>query len=163
MNIFTQKFSSLFILLVAVAVTFTACDDNGSDSNDDLTVMETIQVNSNLSDLSSALETTELDSIITNTAPITVFAPNNEALADDIPQEELKAALEYHVVAQNLTFEDLKSLESVETLAGDSLFFTAENDTVTINGQAIITENGTEASNGRIFVIDTVLTTPEAN
>src|SRR5699024_12631967 len=104
MNIFTQKFSSLFILLVAVAVTFTACDDNGSDSNDDLTVMETIQVNSNLSDLSSALETTELDSIITNTAPITVFAPNNEALADDITQEELKAALAYHVIAQNLTF-----------------------------------------------------------
>jgi uncharacterized surface protein with fasciclin (FAS1) repeats len=74
-----------------------------------------------------------------------------------------KLILEYHIVRMNLTYENLQNKDSstAETLNGDTLYFTTKGDSVIINGgQAVITSKGTEATNGTIFTLDTLLTAP---
>ena len=163
MTTFSTKLSPVLFLLLAVAVTFTACDDdNGPDPSDNLTVTETVEVQSELGTLGQALKDTDLDSVLNAEGPLTLFAPVDDAFSGDLSDDELAAALKYHVVEINLTFDDLKDMESVVTLSGDSLFISAANDTVTINDQAVITSDGIEASNGMVFIIDTLLTPPAA-
>ncbi len=155
----TKLFPALFLLL-SVALTFTACDGNGSDPDpDDLNITEIIAVEGELSALNQALADTDLGNTLSDEGPATLFAPVNDALPDTLSGEELTEALKYHIVEMNLTYDNLQDIESVVTLSGDSLFFSAENDTVTINdAQAVITSDGMEASNGTVFVIDTLLT-----
>lgn len=159
MNLSTTK---LYLLLfLASTFAFISCTDD-SDPAENLTVKETIAGNNDLSDITDALSTTGLDTTLSDEGPVTLFAPANNAFPQDsLSGDELEAALKYHIVAMNLTFDNMQELESAVTLSGDSLFFSFENDTVTINGQAIIITDGIEASNGRVFVIDTLLTPPE--
>lgn len=148
----------LLLLLLLSIVTFTACEDD-SDPVDTLSVAETVAINSDLSSISQALVTAGLADTLSGEDPVTLFAVANSAFPDDLSGDSLTNALKYHIVQMNLTFENLKTLESAVTLSGDSLYFSASNDAITINNdQAVITSEGIEAANGVVFVIDTVLT-----
>src|SRR5699024_12487691 len=85
--------------------------------------------------------------------PVTVFAPTDAAIEkedlDGLTEEEIKAALKYHIVTENLTFEELKEAETMETLQGTSLQSSTSNDTISVNGdEGIINEARLEDSNG---------------
>lgn len=155
-----------FALLLLGVIGFTACDDDsGTGPNGDLNALQTIENESNLSTLSDFLANQSWSDTLSQDGPVTVFAPTDDALAaaeaDTLNEAELTNLLKYHVVAENLTYENLKSTESATALNGGTLTFTADGDSVTINSdQAIITSSGIEATNGTVFVIDTVLTQP---
>ena len=157
-------FKLTFSLLIG-GLLFTACDDDSSGPVNTLNVSETIQAEDNLSSANTLLTDYDLADTLAQDQPVTVFAPTDAAIEkedlDGLTEEEIKAVLKYHIVPENLTFEELKEAETLETLQGTSLQFSTENDTISVNGgQAIITEAGLEASNGTVFKVDTVLTVP---
>lgn len=156
-----------FILLLAI-IGFAACDDDDSTGPDtDLNALETIEHESDLSDLHNFLAEEDWPDTLAGNDPVTVFAPTDDALeeieADTLNDEALTNLLRYHiVVGENLPFEELKDTETAVALNDESLLFSSEDDTVVVNeGQALITSDGIEASNGTVFVIDTVLAPPE--
>lgn len=156
------KLFKVTLTLLIGATLFTACDDDSSGPSDDLTVMESIQTEDNLSSANDLINDYELADTLSQDEPFTVFAPTNEAVEsldmDGMSDEEIKAALQYHIVAQSINFDKLKGTESLETLNGEMLTFSTENDTVTINGgQATITAAGIDAINGTVFKVDSVL------
>ena len=115
--------------------------------------------------LVAALQAAGLAETLAGEGPFTVFAPTDdafaalpegtvEALLADIPQ--LTSILLYHVVSGKVMAADVVSLESAETLQGQSVAISTEMDQVMINeAKVIITD--IEASNGVIHVIDAVL------
>ena len=119
--------------------------------------------------LVAALQAADLDTVLSEDGPFTVFAPTDDAFAklpegtvesllETIP--ELKNILLYHVVSGNVLAADVVSLESAETLLGQSISISVTGDVVKINdSQVIITD--IQGTNGTIHVIDTVLL-PEA-
>lgn len=158
---------ALSLLLLSV-IGFTACnDDDSTGPNNDLNVLETIETESDLSMLNDFLsEESWSDTLSQDDHPVTVFAPTDDALedaeADTLSNEALTDLLQYHVVEENLTHEDLKNTDSATALNEGTLTFSTDGDTVTVNeDQVMITDDGIEATNGTVFVIDTVLTQPE--
>ena len=115
--------------------------------------------------LVAALQAADLDTVLSEDGPFTVFAPTDDAFAklpegtvesllETIP--ELRNILLYHVVSGNVLAADVVSLESAETLQGQNISISVTGDVVKINdSQVIITD--IQASNGTIHVIDTVL------
>ncbi len=99
--------------------------------------------------------------------PFTIFAPTDEAFAklppgtvEDLLKPEnknrLQKILTYHVVAGQVSAEDVAKLHSAKTLEGGSLSIHTGDDGVKVNNAHVITTN-IAASNGLIHVIDTVL------
>lgn len=161
-----QKITISLLLLAFIG--FTACDDeDGTGPELDLNVLETVEAESEISMLGDLVsEEGWSDTLSQDDNPVTVFAPTDEALekaeADSLSEEALTELLQYHVIEQDLTHQDLKDTDSAATLNEGTLSFSADDDTVTINeDQVTITEEGIEATNGMVFVIDTVLTQPE--
>ncbi|WKN41639.1 fasciclin domain-containing protein [Tunicatimonas pelagia] len=102
--------------------------------------------------------------------PFTVFGPSNGAFAkfleeddrfaelDDIPDDVLKAVLQYHVLAGEKLADDLG--ESEETVQGESITIAKNDDGVTLNGDIMVSSADVMATNGVIHVIDNVLLPP---
>ncbi|WP_406656226.1 fasciclin domain-containing protein [Methanolobus sp. ZRKC2] len=99
-----------------------------------------------------------------NEGPYTVFAPIESAF-DPIPDEVIDESFEdhayllgiinYHIVKGKYTMEDLRKLDSLETVSGNKL-------KVTVNGKtkvdtATIIEADIECNNGIIHAIDEIL------
>jgi uncharacterized surface protein with fasciclin (FAS1) repeats len=68
----------------------------------------------------------------------------------------LARVLQYHVVPQKLTAATITNGMTVTTLMGQTLTFAVSGGKITVNGANV---NATElpASNGSVFVIDSVL------
>ncbi len=117
--------------------------------------------------LVSAVQAAGLEETLRGEGPFTVFAPTDEAFAA-VPQETLDAlfadpsgaltdVLTYHVVPGKVLSTDLSDGMMAETVNGESLKITIEDDgTVMVNGAKVVTAD-IETSNGVIHVIDTVL------
>lgn len=167
MTTFSSKLSPLLILLLVAAVTFTSCDDDSNPDPVDITIDQTVDAESDLSELSQALKDTELDSTLATEGPFTLFAPVDSVLPDDLSGEEIQALVSYHIVDDQLTYEDLQNMDSVVALNGETLSISvdSETDVVTINGEITIDESESiEASNGIIYVLtNDHLTPPEEN
>ncbi|SMO45432.1 fasciclin domain-containing protein [Fodinibius sediminis] len=163
MKSYIQKLILLSILLAGLG--FTACDDDSTSPDSDLTALETIEQEDDLSSYYDYLSEQAWSDSLSKDA-VTVFAPTNNALsesgADSLSDQELTRLLQYHVVEKALTHDELKETDSETTLSGESITFTADGDTVAINGdQALIASDGIEASNGMVFIIDTLLAQPQ--
>lgn len=160
-----QKLTTLFLL--ATVIGFTACDDDDSTGpNNDLNALETIESESELSTLYDTLSEEEWADTLSGDEPVTVFAPTDDALeeaeVDTLSEEDLTDLLQYHVVEENLTHEDLQDAESATAFNDGTLSFSAEEDEITVNeDQATITSSGIEATNGTVYIIDAVLTQTE--
>ena len=103
--------------------------------------------------------------------PFTVFAPTNDAFGallselgisaeDLLASPDLKDILLYHVAAGKVLAEDIVSLDSVETLQGDSVNVKVVNGDVILNGSVKVIITDIMASNGVIHVLDAVLIPP---
>ncbi len=127
--------------------------------------------NENLTIFTAAIEAAGLTQAIAEQGPITVFAPTNEAF-EALPAETLEALLlpenretlieilGYHVIAGEVTSDQLES-GPVTTAAGTSLDVEVDAtlNEVTINGASVV-EADVSASNGVIHIIDQVLLPP---
>ncbi len=120
------------------------------------------------STLVTALQAAELVETLQGEGPFTVFAPTDDAFAklpegtvagllEDIPT--LTNVLLYHVVPGKVMAADVVTLDSADTVLGESVTISADDSGVMINdAQVIITD--IEASNGVIHVINTVILPP---
>ncbi|MCG9970844.1 fasciclin domain-containing protein [Christiangramia crocea] len=133
-----------------------------------------------LSTLVSALQTAEMADLLTvSEGPYTVFAPNNAAfekvdkatldnLMKEENQEDLSNFLEYHVVEDEITSQELVEMVNdnegeytITTLEGGELRFTLEGESLIITDEAgnkaKIVQADVDASNGIVHIIDAVV------
>jgi uncharacterized surface protein with fasciclin (FAS1) repeats len=114
----------------------------------------------NFTALVDALGQTGLDEALQGAGPFTVFAPTDNAFSgvdlSGLTNEQLTEILQYHVISGDILSTDLAAEQSVEALAGGSLFVEA-NGGVTVNDNATVVSADIDASNGVIHAIDQVL------
>ncbi|HET8870755.1 MAG TPA: fasciclin domain-containing protein [Aquabacterium sp.] len=111
-----------------------------------------------------------LDDVINGSAPVTVFAPTNDAfqampaatldkLAKD--PEQLKALLSYHIVPGKLLAQNVTENTMVPTLNGAKVNVSKAGDFLTLD-EAMVSEGDIPTGNGVLHKIDRVLTPPSA-
>jgi branched-chain amino acid transport system substrate-binding protein len=144
-------------------------------------VVEVAEQAGDFATLLAAVDAAGLTETLQGEGPFTVFAPTDAAFAALLEENSMDAAamlaredladiLLYHVVAGNVTSEDLEEYRSTDNpdeiivptlLEGEDLVITFGDDgEVMINGTATVTLANVEASNGVIHVIDAVLMPP---
>ena len=160
----------LLVLILASAVTTARAQDSTDiESGEDIVALASSR--EDLSTLVSAIEAAGLAEALSGEGPFTFFAPTNEAfgrLPEDTLDELLKpenanrlsAILTYHVLLQEETAADIASMTEALTMLGVPISISAEGDAVMVN-EATIVETDIVASNGIVYVIDTVLLPPE--
>jgi len=123
--------------------------------------LKTTQMNNTLLKL---LKLAKMDEFLDTQGPFTIFAPNDEAF-EELPEdllnsllkgENLETVLNYHIVEDERTADDLRNIPSLETLGGEEILIDTLDDTIAVNDAAIIKED-IGYDNGIIQVIDSVL------
>ena len=134
---------------------------------EDFTVLDIIENSEDHNTLETAVLAAGLDGALSDPdATLTVFAPTDDAFSA-IPSEVLDALLAdptgdltqillYHVVGSIALSSDLSDGMMIETLQGDEVMVSLENDIVIINN-AMVTVADIEADNGVVHVVDAVL------
>lgn len=135
--------------------------------------------NNDLSTLVTALKSADLATMLSEPGDYTVFAPSNQAF-QKLPQKQrdalmmpenkqmLTEVLQYHVIPGRITSDKLaaaiknnKGNYMVKTVKGDELTFTMSGDQYIIKDgsgrKAQVILGNQEASNGIVYIIDTVL------
>ncbi|RUO39843.1 fasciclin [Aliidiomarina taiwanensis] len=132
------------------------------------TIADITSQESTFATLVKALEAVQLDSLLADGGPYTVFAPSNNAfdalpegtleyLLDPANAEDLKAVLAYHIVDESLTSTELTETQKQQpTVEGTELTITPSEHGVQVN-EANIVAADIQASNGVIHIIDSVL------
>jgi uncharacterized surface protein with fasciclin (FAS1) repeats len=163
-----KKLLALLVLVVGLTL---AVASNQQTAEEPGTIVDVAMANPDFSTLVTALQEADLVETLQGEGPFTVFAPTDEAFAalpegalDELlaDQEALQAVLLYHVVAGEVTSEEVMALEDgaeVETVEGSPLTVTFDGDMVMVD-DATVTDVDIMASNGVIHVIDTVLMPP---
>jgi transforming growth factor-beta-induced protein len=128
-------------------------------------IVETAVAAGEFKTLAAALGAAGLVDTLKGPGPFTVFAPTDaafaklpegtvDALLKDIPS--LTNILVYHVAAGDLSASNLIEQKMVVTLQGKSVEVRSENGMIYLNNSLVIGKP-VQASNGIIYVIDTVL------
>lgn len=132
-----------------------------------------------LSTLTTALKSADLESMLTSEGSYTVFAPSNNAFSK-LPEgtvdtllkpenkEQLRSILQYHVVPGTITTDRLAMAikgnggkYAIKTATGEELTAMMDGDQIVIKDgrgkKAHVLKGNIEASNGVVYVIDDVL------
>ena len=116
--------------------------------------------------LVGALQSTELVETLQGEGPFTLFAPTDAAFAalpegtlDVLTPEQLRDVLLYHVSEDGIDGETIE-MDGGEILSvlGATLQLAATPDGLTVND--VLVSESMEASNGQLFVLDSVLLPP---
>jgi uncharacterized surface protein with fasciclin (FAS1) repeats len=180
MKTFRLLFKTLLILILSFTA-FTSC--NNDDETMPIPIKNTIvDAVSNSSDYSILLEALQLangnlPAVLDGEGPFTVFAPNNEAFATflsdnnfsalaDIPTDVLTQVLLNHVVSGNAVSSSLETGYSINSLStatpngnNMSLFINTTNGVV-INGVSTVTTADLSVDNGTIHAVNAVIGLP---
>jgi uncharacterized surface protein with fasciclin (FAS1) repeats len=117
-----------------------------------------------LSTLVAAVTAADLGDTLNSADGITVFAPVNDAFAafpkKDLnallkDKETLTAVLTHHVVAGQLTPEDLAGEH--ETLNGDMVTVEGSGEDFTVDGDAAVICGNVPTANATVYIVDAVL------
>jgi len=141
--------------------------------NDDLSSKNILQIAIGSADhttLVAGVQAVEIETVLANNGPLTVFAPTNAAF-EKLPagtleellkpenKKKLKRIITYHAAPGTYKGKGLKDNMNLFMATGDNTKIKVDGDVVTVNGAKIL---GTVvASNGVVHVIDTVLLPPE--
>ncbi len=164
-----SKLTALFLMLVLVG-----CDSD-SNSNDEMeapasNIVETAIAAGSFNTLVAAVQAADLVDTLTSAGPFTVFAPTDEAFAA-LPagtveslllpenKDQLVAILTYHVVAGQVTSDQVVGLSKAATVQGAELDIAVVDGAVKINDATVVSAD-VMTSNGVIHVIDSVLLPP---
>jgi uncharacterized surface protein with fasciclin (FAS1) repeats len=128
-------------------------------------IVETAQAAGGFTTLLTAVEAAGLVDTLKGEGPFTVFAPTDEAFAA-LPEGTLEALLAdtealgrvllYHVVAGQVTANQVAALESAQTVEGSTVTIRVEDGKVFINDAQVLSTD-ILTSNGIIHVIDQVI------
>ena len=130
-------------------------------------ILQLAKSEGSLTTLLRLLDTAGLTATLQGAGPFSLIGPDDAAFAklepgllDRITQQPtvLKAVLQYHLVFKRLSTTDVKS-GSVSSVEGSALSLVAAGKLPTVNGHSLT--KGAKATNGTIFVIDTVLIPPD--
>ena len=162
-------------LLVTGTVVLAACRQDLEPLPPATNTVADVLAAGGFSTLGMALEATGLDQTLAAEGAFTVFAPTDEAFAA-LPEGALDALLddpaaltdllEYHVLTETVSASDLVAAGAgfrttlqesplAVTLSGEN------NDEVSLNGVATVTDADLEADNGVVHGIDAVLMPPQ--
>ncbi|MGB0145915.1 MAG: fasciclin domain-containing protein, partial [Flavobacteriaceae bacterium] len=170
------------LLLLAVAIVFSACsddDENTTPTPDPLNIIETAQATEDLSSLVAALQAADGDLVnVLSGGEFTVLAPTNAAfdnfLADngfanlsEVPTDVLANILLNHVISGTVLSTTLTDAGAGYTTTnatnedGDnlSLYFNTTTG-VTFNGTSSVAQADVEATNGVVHIVDQVIGLP---
>ncbi len=120
--------------------------------------------------LVTAVQAAELEDVLVNAGPLTVFAPTNEAFAklpegtlETLTKPENKATLariiKYHASPGKYTVDMLKDGMRLFQASGHYVKVERKDDGVYVDGAKIL--GSVEASNGIVHVVDKVMLPPE--
>lgn len=135
------------------------------------TISNMAALNPNFSTLLIAWQETDLVKMLDSQGPFTVFAPSNAAFAklpsntiNDLLKPENKAKLanllKYHIVPNKILTTDIKDgSSSFKTLEGQDIIINKTMTGATVNNVPVVTGE-IAASNGAVYVIDSVLMPP---
>jgi len=184
-------FVSLFIILVASCNSETKKETtDNSTSTDETTTNEKKQGQAFLKDdeatpnvlniaigsenhttLVAAVQAAELENVLVNAGPLTVFAPTNDAFAalpegtvENLLKPENKGdlafILEYHVTPGNLSIDLLKKFHNKKLGQANNEYVSVEvkGDDIYVGGAKIL--GSVPAGNGIVHVIDKVMLPP---
>ena len=133
------------------------------------TVVANAQSQPELSRLVAALQRAGLVDALSGAGPFTVFAPINEAFdgldLDAMSPEDLAETLRYHVVDGDVALSSLADGSVLGTLGDGNITVTLpdpNNTGARLNDEASVIYPDIRASNGRIHLINAVLT-PQAD
>lgn len=122
------------------------------------------------STLVAAVQAAELEDVLTNAGPLTVFAPTNEAFeklpegtVENLLKPENKATLAniitFHAAPGSYDANNIKGVMGIGQATGDKVEVEVKDGVTYVNGAKVL---GTvKASNGYVHVIDGVLLPPE--
>lgn len=166
-----KKIGIFSILFVLFSLAWVGCDDD-DDKHDVPTanILQLVQSTPALSTLNAAIDAADLESALSSTTvSYTVFAPTNAAFAKlpegtlesllGDPDGALKNILLYHVVNGIYRPEKLTNGMMLTALNGDQLTITTSGSTIYVNDIALSIAP-VWATNGIVYVIDTVLIPP---
>lgn len=128
-------------------------------------IIETAAAAGSFNTLAAAIDAAGLTETLKGEGPFTVFAPTDEAFArlpegtvDALLKDKarLAAILTYHVVAGEVTSQQVAGLSSAKTVNGADLAIKVQDGKVMV-GRATVTQTDIAATNGIIHVIDQVL------
>ncbi len=133
------------------------------------TIVEIVEASEDHQILTTALNLSGLNAVLSEPGPYTLFAPTDVAfnnlpddLLDDLlddPTGDLANILLYHAVEASALSGDLSDGQTITTILGDEVIVTINDDGVFIN-DAQVTVADLEAENGIVHVIDAVLIPP---
>jgi transforming growth factor-beta-induced protein len=175
-----KKFNYLLTLtLVTGLFVFSSCEKEDAPEKEpkdpsQMTIAEFALESEDFSILVDALSKADLVNTLNGSGDFTVFAPDNDAFNDlftalgvsgiaDIPADDLKPILLYHVLGEGKTASMISSgyYSSLSPAQGRTVSMYIENDMgVSINGAANVTVADIEVSNGVIHAIDAVIIPP---
>jgi uncharacterized surface protein with fasciclin (FAS1) repeats len=116
----------------------------------------------------AALKASGLEQSLTDGKEYTIFAPNNDALADkkgeDIDdlmkpenRQDLVGFMRAHIVADTLDLQSPRELRSVKTLDGKTFDIERKDGEIEIGDAKVVNANGLDWGNVKIYPIDDVL------
>ena len=163
--------SMKWLITIGLGLILAACGtvDNPDDSDDtdevvaDGSIVDVAQ-NEGFSEFVQALNNALGEGEFNSGGPYTLFVPTNAAFdAADLEGDAGEDLLEYHIVEGKYTLDELSN-GPLETESGVDIEVSVQGNSVSLNGQANVTEpNNLQASNGVVHAIDNVLTPPESD
>jgi uncharacterized surface protein with fasciclin (FAS1) repeats len=149
---------ALELSVVAPAPGHSAQTARGKD------VVDTVAAKGSCKTLTSAVKSGGLTKTLKGKGPYTLFAPNDAAFGklpkgklDELTADKSKlgSVLKYHVVPKKVSRDDIKAPGSLPTLHGQHVITNKKDDSVWIDGAAVIEE--IPCKNGVVYIIDEVL------
>ena len=186
-----KRYLKFFLVAVISVALFSACgkgDQKGDGSKsqadfasnhgqagvvDDVSEKNILQIAMSSPDhttLVAAVKAAQLENVLVNPGPLTVFAPTNAAF-DKLPKgtvedllkpenkQKLARIITDHAAPGTFTIKDLKDGDTIYMATGHYLPVEVKDDGTYVNGVKI--QASIDASNGIIHVIDEVFLLPE--
>ncbi len=158
----------LLSVAVALALTFTACNDS-DDTPAAKDIVDVALADPQFSTLVAALQKAELVQTLKGAGPFTVFAPTNAAFTaagitdlSKFSKADLTPILLNHVLAARVPAASVASGEAT-TAGGTKIYLSKNANGVFINGNIKVITADVAASNGVIHVVDNVILPPDKN
>ncbi len=131
-------------------------------------IAETLRDDNRLKTLWLAIEKADIEEVLEEKGPYTIFAPTNDAF-DKIPSDQwnellndpdkLVTTLKYHILPGKYTSKDVAKMKKASSMSGDDITVDTSKG-VRVNESKVI-ETDIEGSNGVIHFIDKPLTPPK--
>ncbi len=158
---------AISILVLTAATALGGC---ASMQNGPTLAAATLAQTAELSTFNKLAQQAGLSDVLSGGAPVTVFAPTNEAFAalppatlDKLAKDpaQLKALLSYHIVSGAVLSSSIQENTTLPTIGGAKLGVSKAGDFVTVD-DAMVSQADIKTANGVIHQIDRVLTPPAA-